>query len=708
LDNHKEAALEYLREHRLIPKVMNEYQIAATMDYAGIYSSHWKKIVHCLKTFQDTAGLQFAPEDKIRKLGGAHVKITTDVIHYEKTTGEVKECIKFWYKDPSEEFINSVETIVNGKRIDPKEIEWINHCAGGDHADVKFRFLAKTIVKTKDGQYHVDIYSLADVGCKKDTGDILFKTVLNPMIEGMNTVGKGKLIFNETLHEDDKKVVTEYTVDLVEAVDEEQSSGIVINPTSFLTRDLAFLAVVLGKENFAGWWCCFCKGYQPDWQKKGAKFDLWSMKELVQQALRNEEEELGGADRMGVKLATQLDDSVLVVFPGLHALLGIGNQLINFLCDRVDKDIEPIEADELLLRESVPKTEVLILEETVVRDIWIESIDGGMMLTELEEKFKVLKKELAKKSVKKNKLPVEAVAEKTKEKEDIGDRIKAMKAVLSGFATRIDKYEQLISKANKELKALRKSRKKLEASLYHRIEVVLAEYNIKRGAYHGGDLNGVNIIRLMKEADGIMDNICADLIKHKRDTTTESSIKSLCDDVKLALKLWDGAFSMIHKKEPSDTHCNMTQKQINLTMDQMYEIGLPISPKAHGMACHIVHHMRTFPGGVAMLLEYWVESYHQKAKRFDVYWRGMTAIQRQAEIRARLETTFRTPEVREEKARVVAAFVGVRKRKRSAKNVEKDEKAKKARHGAVGEMIEKLASAKSMAEMGKVVDESLV
>ena len=118
-----------------------------------------------------------------------------------------------------------------------------------------------------------------------------------------------------------------------------------------------------------------------------------------------------------------------------------------------------------------------------------------------------------------------------------------------------------------------------------------------------------------------------------------------------------------------------------------------------------------------MLLEYWVESYHQKAKRYDVYWRGMTAIQRQAEIRARLETTFRTPEVRSEKERIVAAFVGVRKRKRSTHNIEKAEKCKKARLGAVGEMIEKLdvcemieklATAKSMAEMGKVVDESLV
>ena len=55
-----------------------------------------------------------------------------------------------------------------------------------------------------------------------------------------------------------------------------------------------------------------------------------------------------------------------------------------------------------------------------------------------------------------------------------------------------------------------------------------------------------------------------------------------------------------------------------------------------------------------------------------------------------METTFRTPEVRSEKARIVAAFVGVRKRKRSTHNIEKAEKCKKARLDAAGEMIEKL------------------
>ena len=74
-----------------------------------------------------------------------------------------------------------MESIMNSNNIDPKEIEWITHCAGGDHANVKFRFLAKSIVKTYTGKCYVDIYSLVDVGCKKDHGEILDNSIMKQM-----------------------------------------------------------------------------------------------------------------------------------------------------------------------------------------------------------------------------------------------------------------------------------------------------------------------------------------------------------------------------------------------------------------------------------------------------------------------------------------------------------------------------------------------
>ena len=59
----------------MIPKIMNEYQIVATTDYAGICTETWRKIAHYLKTFQDLDGLKFASKEKVHNLGDAHVKL---------------------------------------------------------------------------------------------------------------------------------------------------------------------------------------------------------------------------------------------------------------------------------------------------------------------------------------------------------------------------------------------------------------------------------------------------------------------------------------------------------------------------------------------------------------------------------------------------------------------------------------------------------
>ena len=156
---------------------------------------------------------------------------------------------------------------------------------------------------------------------------------------------------------------------LVESVDQNASSGIVINPRSYLTGDLAFLAVVLGKEGFEGWWCNFCKGYRTNWKTKGALFEPWSMTELIDQAVKNTLQQLKGSDRMGVKEKTNLTDGTIVIYPGLHGLLGIGNQLVNYFFDMLDKEIEPVPPDELLLRESQVARSVHLIQLCNVQQV---------------------------------------------------------------------------------------------------------------------------------------------------------------------------------------------------------------------------------------------------------------------------------------------------------------------------------------------------
>ena len=110
--------------------------------------------------------IHYTSEGKVRKLGGAHVNIHADVYFHEKKAGEVRVCVKYWYKNPSDEFVSSVgSSLINAQELDLNNIAWINNCAGGDHANVKFRLLEKTIVVTPDSKYYVNIYSLEYVHC---------------------------------------------------------------------------------------------------------------------------------------------------------------------------------------------------------------------------------------------------------------------------------------------------------------------------------------------------------------------------------------------------------------------------------------------------------------------------------------------------------------------------------------------------------------
>ena len=180
----------------------------------------------------------------------------------------------------------------------------------------------------------------------------------------------------------------------------------------------------------------------------------------------------------------------------------------------------------------------------------------------------------------------------------------------------------------------------------------------------------MNIIRFMNSATEIMEKIEANLLVHKRADTPSANISKLCMDVRLALQLWSKAFSMMNKKDPTLDFCNQTQAQIDLAVKQMTILGLSVTPKVHGMSCHMVQQMRAVPGGIALMLEYWVEHYHQVAHRYDVYWKGMTDTQKQAETRARIEKMFRNPKVKREVAAVTAKYVGVRKQQKLEKRVE--------------------------------------
>ena len=101
------------------------------------------------------------------------------------------------------------------------------------------------------------------------------------------------------------------------------------------------------------------------------------------------------------------------------------------------------------------------------------------------------------------------------------------------------------------------------------------------------------------------------MLRHTSHPDKVVIVNKVCDDVGLAFKLWDGAFSAIHSPNSTVEHCTVTQTRIDNAMAHIRGMGFSVTPKMHGMESHVVRQMRTTPGGIGMLMEHWIEQYHQ-------------------------------------------------------------------------------------------------
>jgi hypothetical protein len=93
-------------------------------------------------------------------------------------------------------------------------------------------------------------------------------------------------------------------------------------------------------------------------------------------------------------------------------------------------------------------------------------------------------------------------------------------------------------------------------------------------------------------------------LEHTSNSNKEDIANKICDNVGLAFKLWDSAFSAIHSPYPTVECCFETQEQIDKAMAHIRSMGFSITPKMHGMETHVVTQMRTTPGGIEKLMEH--------------------------------------------------------------------------------------------------------
>ena len=535
-----------------------------------------------------------------------------------------------------------VASIINGENIDPADIVHVTCCHGADHATKdnrgRFRATGKVTIRTKDNKEYSRQYSVADVDCRKDSSKVLSNTVMKPLVKGMNDIATGTLFFALEEDDDGKK---RYNVELKQDTDNETNMKPdiePIKPMSFLTGDLAFLSIMLGRETFSGWWCMYCMLFKPEWQEKpDTVIQGLKIADLRQQHDDNITHNHKGKDMKGVKMYPFIKEGTLVVFPVLHAMIGVGNNIMDYFFDEIDRFIEPISRAELAARESIPNNKALLEVEQNKLITWLDSLQGGVEVKRLAAQKKQLQRDIS------SGLPnQQSHAQERVTLQDVESRIKALMLVQNQLESNIKKLENAISAAKKKWKAFRCNRKITNSSLYNGCERIFKRYKICRGAHHAGDFNGVNIITLMQHSFEIMSEIKQFFMANKRTSAKEDEIEKLCTDVTWVLVCWDDVFSKANTKYESlnddwvKKHCDETEKSIQQAMFMMRAMGFSITPKMHGLECHLLHQMRTVPGGIAGHIEHWVEQYHQTAAKMERIW-ASHSFNNQAEFRAKRE-----------------------------------------------------------------------
>lgn len=466
-----------------------------------------------------------------------------------------------------------------------------------------------------------------------------------------------------------------------------------IKPQSIFTGDLEFLAMVLGREGYATWWCMYCMHYKPQWQQKpnnimqGIDID-----NLIKQHQENVSNKNTGMAMKGVKELPYLKKGTVIIFPCLHGMLGVGNAIMDYFFDEVDRFVEPITRAELAVRESIPNNNQLLEEEEHSLNLWKVSQVGGVELKKLQREIEQLYK-----------LPQPMTLDTYNDLLDKESRVEALSKVCENMSNNITKLKEAISDAEKKLDAFRKKRKITNSSIYNGVEKIFKLYKIVRAAYHGGDFNGKNIITLMQKSEQIMSEIKEFMITHKREHTTEDDIVHLCDEVRTALVLWDDVFSKANTRYETtnmvwvNKHCDDTETSIKQAMYEMRKMGFSITPKMHGLECHLVHLMRTIPGGIHHLIEHWLEQYHQKGAEMDKMWVGHT-YEHQAEFRVRRENMLNKTDTMKADARIKSSIRKV-KRQRTESTLTEEDRIKEGRRLIKQEVQENIDNDAEEADM---------
>ena len=118
-----------------------------------------------------------------------------------------------------------------------------------------------------------------------------------------------------------------------------------------------------------------------------------------------------------------------------------------------------------------------------------------------------------------------------------------------------------------EIEARKNNKDSSKYLIMNHIEcVILKNHRISKSCYHGGDLQGNDIQRLIARGLVVFDEIRRYLLRHKPDNVKDDEIEINCNNYARLCSLIDSIFSMLHARRGAITssRIDMLKSDLNL------------------------------------------------------------------------------------------------------------------------------------------------
>ena len=662
---------EHSESYRSRLKIDPELQLAM-ITKAGIKAHQMRTI----KSYLCYSGLDiFHPEYVVNKLRVSEFEQPTSILF--KDGGHRKRVA--WYIPVDSLLTRSIDKNLEAASFSYDKLMTCHIILVGDHGAGAFRMMATALLITREQRRSrnspvnqfigtklaLEVDGLVGyIQCRKDTYAVLQSTITDHLNESIQRIlALGSLsIFKDTNNvirsmwgnpSVEKKVLATVPVEV------------------FMTGDLAFYSIMLGKENMSPHWCWRCTSSKAEWTEGREGADLWSHNMLKNhlEALNASTEADRIKHRRGVTMPALLPSIPVqnILVPPLHNNELFVNHPIKELMKWIHCRIEKLPAD--LIQARLDVVDASIDYDKEMEELAHAKASHDLLETERKSLAPVRKKFRD--------------SEHQEQYENIKQLCLESKSQIDALSKSCNAWNDRKRAAIAQVNTLLKNKEygALSQPVRQRMEAMLESvYKIVRSAYHGGDFEGNHCRKFIRNAEKVMDDIQALLLEIPQEdrAADDYEIVRYCYAFQRLFQYFDLLIHFCQQSFGTLSDADMTDvRDLVGKLDRLWRrLFSTVPPKAHAWH-HLVVDLERLRG-LKHHQESKIEVAHQIGKRIDLLFRGITDIDKKIQCALRYHHTQQAPTVR--KAQEAVAQDRSRKRKAPSSSTADESNSNNVRH----------------------------